>query len=89
MKKKYTDVINFYYIDFKLEVTIILILLRLHYNGPVTAMDKYPIDKLIFEKKIIFVCSTTGQGDQPDNMKTTWKFLLRKNLPSNSLTNVE
>lgn len=62
---------------------------RLHYEGPVISMDEYPIDKLIFEKKIIFVCSTTGQGDQPDNMQTTWKFLLRKNLPSNSLTNVE
>ncbi|XP_050436997.1 NADPH-dependent diflavin oxidoreductase 1 [Adelges cooleyi] len=61
----------------------------LHYSGPVVAMDDYPIDKLIFEKKIIFVCSTTGQGDQPENMKTAWKFLLRKNLPSNSLTNVE
>lgn len=53
------------------------------------AIDDYPIDKLIFEKKIVFVCSTTGQGDQPDNMKTTWKFLLRKNLPSSSLTDVE
>ncbi|VVC36307.1 Riboflavin synthase-like beta-barrel,Flavoprotein pyridine nucleotide cytochrome [Cinara cedri] len=61
----------------------------LYYNGPIVAMDDYPIEKLIFEKKIIFVCSTTGQGDQPDNMKITWKFLLRKNLPSNSLKNVE
>ncbi|XP_050533690.1 NADPH-dependent diflavin oxidoreductase 1 [Daktulosphaira vitifoliae] len=58
-------------------------------SGPVIAMDDYPINKLIFEKKIIFVCSTTGQGDTPDNMKYTWKFLLRKQLPSNSLANVE
>lgn len=65
------------------------LLFRLHYNGPVIAMDDYPIDNLIFEEKIIFVCSTTGQGDQPDNMKISWKFLLRSNLPSNSLKNVE
>lgn len=65
------------------------LLFRLHYNGPVIAMDDYTIDKLIFEQKIIFICSTTGQGDQPDNMKNTWKFLLRRNLPSNSLTNVK
>lgn len=52
-------------------------------------MDDYSIDKLIFEKRIIFICSTTGQGDQPNNMKITWKFLLRKNLPLTSLTNVE
>lgn len=68
---------------------IFFVCLRLHYSGPVIAMDDYPIEKLIFEKKIIFICSTTGQGDQPDNMKTAWKFLLRKNLPSNSLSNVE
>jgi len=52
-------------------------------------MDTYSIVNLIFEKRIIFVCSTTGQGDQPDNMKNTWKFLLRKSLPTNSLVNVE
>lgn len=52
-------------------------------------MDDYPVTELIFEKKVIFVCSTTGQGDQPDNMKSTWQFLLRKSLPKNSLINVE
>lgn len=52
-------------------------------------MDDYPISNLIFEKKVIFVCSTTGQGDQPDNMKTSWKFLLRKSLPKHSLINLE
>lgn len=34
---------------------------------------------------VIFVCSTTGQGEVPDNMKFFWQFLLRKNLPPNSL----
>lgn len=62
---------------------------RLYYSGPVIAMDDYPVTDLIFEKRVIFVCSTTGQGDQPDNMKSTWKFLLRKSLPKNSLINVE
>ncbi|XP_075226577.1 NADPH-dependent diflavin oxidoreductase 1 isoform X2 [Lycorma delicatula] len=52
-------------------------------------MDEYPITELLFERLVIFVCSTTGQGDQPDNMKKFWKFLLRKNLPSNSLQNVK
>ena len=33
----------------------------------------------------MFVCSTTGQGDEPDNMKKTWRFLLRKSLPPDSL----
>jgi len=34
---------------------------------------------------VIFVCSTTGQGEEPDNMKQFWRFLLRKNLPPDSL----
>jgi sulfite reductase alpha subunit-like flavoprotein len=33
----------------------------------------------------IFVCSTTGQGEPPDNMKLLYRFLLRLDLPSNSL----
>ncbi|XP_039288461.1 NADPH-dependent diflavin oxidoreductase 1 isoform X2 [Nilaparvata lugens] len=58
-----------------------------HFKGPVMAMDEYPIKQLINEPLVIFVCSTTGQGDQPDNMKNFWRFLLRKSLPSDSLQN--
>ena len=29
-----------------------------------------------------------SQGDPPDNMKSFWKFLLRKSLPSNSLSSM-
>ncbi|RVE41573.1 hypothetical protein evm_013777 [Chilo suppressalis] len=57
----------------------------LGFKGPVQAMDEYPIAQLIHEEFAIFVCATMGQGDEPDNMKKFWKFLLRKNLPSNSL----
>ncbi|CAK1594712.1 unnamed protein product [Parnassius mnemosyne] len=57
----------------------------LGFRGPVQAMDDYPISLLIHEHFVIFVCSTTGQGDEPDNMKKFWKFLLRKSLPPNSL----
>lgn len=58
---------------------------RFHFTGTVMPMDKYDVRGLIDEKFVIFVCSTTGQGDEPDNMKTFWKFLLRKNLPPDSL----
>ncbi|XP_059045606.1 NADPH-dependent diflavin oxidoreductase 1 [Achroia grisella] len=61
----------------------------LGFRGPVQAMDDYPISKLIHEKFAIFICATTGQGEEPDNMKRFWKFLLRKNLPSNSLLNLK
>nr|XP_026489576.1 NADPH-dependent diflavin oxidoreductase 1 [Vanessa tameamea] len=57
----------------------------LGFKGPVQAMDDYPISRLIHEEFVLFVCATTGQGDEPDNMRKFWKLLLRKNLPSNSL----
>ncbi|XP_026728885.1 NADPH-dependent diflavin oxidoreductase 1 [Trichoplusia ni] len=61
----------------------------LGFRGPVQAMDDYPISRLIKEEFAIFVCATSGQGDEPDNMKRFWKFLLRKSLPSNSLVRLK
>ncbi|XP_014252208.1 NADPH-dependent diflavin oxidoreductase 1 isoform X2 [Cimex lectularius] len=57
-------------------------------DASIKAMDDYTISNLIYEKIAIFVVSTTGQGDTPFNMKKSWRFLLRKNLPSNSLLNL-
>ncbi|XP_067017223.1 NADPH-dependent diflavin oxidoreductase 1-like [Acropora muricata] len=54
----------------------------------VMTLDDYNVTKLIEEEVVIFVCSTTGQGDEPDNMKKFWRFILRRNLPSNSLCGV-
>ncbi|KAG5678793.1 hypothetical protein PVAND_008428 [Polypedilum vanderplanki] len=56
-----------------------------HFRGKVLSMDEYEIKNLIDEKIVIFVVATTGQGDEPQNMKSFWKFLLRKSLPANSL----
>lgn len=61
----------------------------LDFKGPVQAMDDYPISRLIHEEFALFICATTGQGDEPDNMRKFWKFLLRKSLPSNSLLNLK
>lgn len=62
---------------------------RYHFKGTVISMDKYDIQNLINEEFVVFVCSTTGQGEEPDNMKTLWKFLLRKSLPINSLCSMK
>lgn len=59
------------------------------FSGNVMPMDKYDVQLLISEKFVVFVCATTGQGEEPDNMKTFWKFLLRKNLPHDSLCGLE
>ncbi|KAL5284547.1 NDOR1 family protein [Megaselia abdita] len=56
--------------------------------GPVLSMNDYNIQNLIQENLIVFVCSTTGQGDEPENMKKFWQFLLRRNLPKTSLENL-
>lgn len=38
---------------------------------------------------MVFIASTTGQGEEPDNMKKFWKFLLRKSHPSDALDHME
>nr|CAG8461424.1 2183_t:CDS:10 [Entrophospora candida] len=62
---------------------------RRHFRARNFAMDSYNRDNLINEELVIFVCSTTGQGDEPDNMKKFWKFLLRKNLPKDILNQMK
>lgn len=37
---------------------------------------------------VIFVVSTTGQGEFPGNARKLWKSLLRKRLPPNCLGHV-
>ena len=64
-----------------------ILLKNRHFQVEVCSMDAYPIQNLINENISIFICSTTGQGEEPDNMKSAWKFLLRCDLPPNSLEN--
>ncbi|KAG1654611.1 NADPH-dependent diflavin oxidoreductase 1 [Nymphon striatum] len=61
---------------------------RFRFNVIVSSMDDYDIMKLVNETLVVFVCSTTGQGETPDNMNNFWKFLLRRNLPNTSLLNL-
>jgi sulfite reductase alpha subunit-like flavoprotein len=53
------------------------------------AMDAYQVRSLADEKLAIFVVATTGEGEAPDNMKTSWRFLKRKDLPRDSLSEME
>lgn len=61
---------------------------KYHFTGTVQSMDQYEVKSLINEQLVVFVCSTTGQGDEPDNMTGFWKFLLRRGLPKDSLCGV-
>lgn len=55
----------------------------------VEALDSYNVVDLISETLVVFVCSTTGQGDPPDNMKNFWRFIFRKSLPAESLCRLD
>lgn len=61
---------------------------RRYIKARVSAMDDYDITQLPTERIVVFVISTTGQGEPTATMKRSWKFLTRKDLPSNSLSNV-
>ncbi|KAJ1961999.1 NAPDH-dependent diflavin reductase [Dipsacomyces acuminosporus] len=63
---------------------------RRRFSTQVQAMDQ--VDRglvLAAACPVIFICSTTGQGEEPDNMKKFWRFLLRKSLPHDILDGVE
>lgn len=51
-------------------------------------MEEYDITNLEKENLMIFVVATAGQGDTPYNMKTFWRHLLLKSLPTNLLENL-
>ncbi|CAG8496364.1 18929_t:CDS:10, partial [Gigaspora rosea] len=62
---------------------------RRHFKVRVYPMDDYERANLINERLVIFICSTTGQGDEPSNMRKFWKYLLRKNLPNDILNQMK
>lgn len=62
---------------------------RFYFACKVCSMDEYNVVELVQERCVIFICSTTGQGEEPDNMRNFWRFLLRRSLPGNSLVNVK
>eukprot|EP00002_Diphylleia_rotans_P021521 TRINITY_DN4186_c0_g1_i2.p1 TRINITY_DN4186_c0_g1~~TRINITY_DN4186_c0_g1_i2.p1 ORF type:complete len:593 (+),score=121.84 TRINITY_DN4186_c0_g1_i2:58-1836(+) len=61
---------------------------RYHFRSEVRSMQDFDVTELPSLKYVVFVCSTTGNGETPDSMKKFWRFLLRKDLPSDSLNSV-
>ncbi|XP_045467260.1 NADPH-dependent diflavin oxidoreductase 1 [Harmonia axyridis] len=62
---------------------------RYYFKSLVKSLDDYEISKLSVDECVIFICSTTGQGEVPDNMKKFWRFILRKNLPAGILDHLK
>ena len=42
-------------------------------------MDSYNVSELLYERLVVFIAATTGQGDEPDNMKVSawcwWRYM--------------
>ncbi|OLY77720.1 NADPH-dependent diflavin oxidoreductase 1, partial [Smittium mucronatum] len=57
-------------------------------NVEITGFQDLTWEYFTNSKMLVFVCSTTGVGDEPDTMKEFWKLLLRKSLPRNLLTHL-
>ncbi|WBW70770.1 CIA machinery NADPH-dependent diflavin oxidoreductase Tah18 [Schizosaccharomyces osmophilus] len=62
---------------------------RLGYRVLTLPMDEFDTQKLIEPLLCVFICSTTGQGEMPLNMRKFWKFLLRKRLPMDLLDDMQ
>lgn len=55
-----------------------------------SSFDQFDLNNLFDENiNLLCICSTTGQGDMPDNMTKFWKFIMRKNIPTNLLINLK
>ncbi|XP_016461713.1 NADPH-dependent diflavin oxidoreductase 1 isoform X1 [Nicotiana tabacum] len=52
------------------------------------SIDDFDPSCLPEQEIVIFLVSTTGQGDNPDSIKVFWKFLLQRNLTQNWLSSV-
>ena len=61
---------------------------RRAFSASAISLESYSKMDLPNESLVVFVVSTTGDGEVPDPMKPFWKFLLRKALPRDSLTGV-
>ena len=61
-------------------------LTRQHVPAECLPLDEYDVTQLPHERCVVFVASTTGEGVVPDNMRSFWRFLLRKDLPPGSLS---
>uniref|UniRef100_K3X4C7 NADPH-dependent FMN and FAD-containing oxidoreductase n=1 Tax=Globisporangium ultimum (strain ATCC 200006 / CBS 805.95 / DAOM BR144) TaxID=431595 RepID=K3X4C7_GLOUD len=56
----------------------------------VMAMDDFPVAKMLPQcSMVVFVASTTGDGEAPVNMRAAWRSLLRKNLSAQWLQGVQ
>ncbi|XP_042203496.1 NADPH-dependent diflavin oxidoreductase 1-like isoform X1 [Homarus americanus] len=62
---------------------------RYYFIPIVSAMDDYPVEDLTKTPLVVFVASTTGQGDDPDNMKIFFRTLWSQRKNRQLLVNLK
>ncbi|KAG5977700.1 hypothetical protein E4U55_006601 [Claviceps digitariae] len=62
---------------------------RLRFKASVKELDTVELRELLQHELVLFVVSTTGQGDMPHNALAFWKRLLRKKLPAGCLSELK
>ena len=55
--------------------------IQLNLRPHLSSMDSHDWSSINNAEILIFIAATTGQGEEPDNMKKFWKFLCRKTCP--------
>lgn len=58
---------------------------RLRFHAAVHELNAAHLGTLLDHRLVVFVVSTTGQGDMPHNSLVFWRKLLRKKLPPGCL----
>jgi len=62
--------------------------LRTHFHTQCLSLDSYSPLSLPDESYVVFLISTTGDGENPDSMKPFWKLLLNRDIPPDFLDGV-
>ncbi|XP_045611937.1 NADPH-dependent diflavin oxidoreductase 1 isoform X1 [Procambarus clarkii] len=62
---------------------------RYYFIPRVASMDDFPVEELTKTSLAVFVASTTGQGDDPDNMKTFFRTLWSQRKYKQLLSNLK
>ena len=59
--------------------------IRRRYEPQCLSTDDYDVQQLPAESIVVLVISTAGEGEVPDTVRGFWDFLLRRDLPPDSL----
>lgn len=60
-----------------------------NHSAVLSSFDKFNFENLNEKTFLLCVCSTTGDGVEPDNMQKFWKFIMRKSLPKDCMSTVK